>query len=107
MRCGAPQPPPLEHQVAARVTHPQHASSTYRYCTNFAVTGTELEPSGFAPALEELGDSVLVVGDRTTLKVHVHTDDPNAATAVFDGDGVGVPPRRGRHARAGAQRDDG
>jgi dihydroxyacetone kinase-like predicted kinase len=26
---------------------------------------------------------VLVVGDPTTLKVHVHTDDPNAATALF------------------------
>ena len=26
--------------------------------------------------LEQLGDSVLVVGDQTTLKIHVHTDDP-------------------------------
>src|SRR5665648_547338 len=25
-------PPSLEHHAAARVTHPQHASSTYRYC---------------------------------------------------------------------------
>ncbi len=76
-------PPPLEHQVAARVTHPQHASSTYRYCTNFAVSGSGLEPRSHVLALEQLGDSVLVVGDQTTLKVHVHTDDPNAATAVF------------------------
>ena len=38
--------------------------------------------------LEQLGDSVLVVGDPTTLKVHVHTDDPDAATALFDGAGV-------------------
>src|SRR5579875_3423873 len=31
------EPPELEHQTsAARVTHPQHESSTYRYCTNFA-----------------------------------------------------------------------
>ncbi len=76
-------PPPIEHQAAARVTHPQHESSTYRYCTNFAVTGQELEPRRFVPELERIGDSVLVVGDRTTLKVHVHTDDPDAATAVF------------------------
>jgi hypothetical protein len=65
------------------VTHPEHSSLTYRYCTNFAVTGAGLEPRSFAAALEQLGDSVLVVGDQTTLKVHVHTDDPNAATAVF------------------------
>jgi DAK2 domain fusion protein YloV len=77
------EPPPLDHHAPARVTHPQHSSTTYRYCTNFAVTGTGLEQRRFVPALERLGDSVLVVGDQATLKVHVHTDDPNAATALF------------------------
>jgi fatty acid kinase len=77
------EPPELAHHAAPRVTHPQHESSTYRYCVNFAVTGAGLEPRAFAPRLEALGDSVLVVGDATTLKVHVHTDDPDAATAVF------------------------
>ena len=82
------EPPRLDHHRAARVTHPQHASSTFRYCTNFAVTGEELEQRAFIAALERLGDSVLVVGDATTLKVHVHTDDPDAATAVFADHGV-------------------
>jgi DAK2 domain fusion protein YloV len=82
------EPPPLEHHRAARVTHPQHASATFRYCTNFAVTGTGLEQRRFVQALEELGDSVLVVGDPTTLKVHVHTDDPDTATALFGDAGV-------------------
>jgi uncharacterized protein len=82
------EPPSLEHHAAARVTHPQHASSTYRYCTNFALTGTNLEQRTFARALEQVGDSVLVVGDTTTLKIHVHTDDPNAATRVFADAGV-------------------
>jgi uncharacterized protein len=77
------QAPALEHHVAARVTHPHHSSSTYRYCTNFAVTGTDLESRTFVSELEQLGDSVLVVGDQTTLKIHVHTDDPKAATALF------------------------
>jgi uncharacterized protein len=77
------EPPPLEHHAPARVTHPQHTSSSYRYCTNFAVSGTGLEQRRFAAALQRLGDSVLVVGDQSTLKVHVHTDDPNAATALF------------------------
>jgi fatty acid kinase len=69
------------------VTHPEHHSSTYRFCTNFAVTGDGLEPGRFVSALEALGDSVLVVGDATTLKVHVHTDEPEHATSVFDGAG--------------------
>jgi uncharacterized protein len=77
---GAPE---LDHHAPARITQPHHASETFRYCTNFAVTGERLEPAGFSEALEALGDSVLVVGDRHTLKVHVHTDDPEAAMAVF------------------------
>jgi DAK2 domain fusion protein YloV len=81
------EPPPVEHRAPARVTHPQHSSSTYRYCTNFAVSGAGLEQRRFAAALERLGDSVLVVGDPSTLKVHVHTDDPDAATALFAGVG--------------------
>ncbi len=82
------EPPALEHHAAARVTHPQHASSTYRYCTNFAVTGTGLGQRHFVQALEEIGDSVLVVGDPTTLKIHIHTDDPDTATALFAGVGT-------------------
>ena len=76
-------PPPLDHYEPARITHPQHSSSTYRFCTNFAVTGSGLSPTSFIAALERLGDSVLVVGDSSTLKVHLHTDQPEQATAVF------------------------
>jgi uncharacterized protein len=80
--------PALEHHRAARVTHPQHSSTTFRYCTNFAVTGTGLEQRRYIGELEKLGDSVLVVGDQTTLKIHVHTDDPDAATALFADAGI-------------------
>jgi hypothetical protein len=81
------EPPPLEHHAPARVTHPQHLSTTFRYCTNFAVTGRGLEASRFAEALEALGDSVLVVGDERTLKIHVHTDQPEQAIALLAGAG--------------------
>ena len=93
--------PALEHHRAARVTHPQHASTTFRYCTNFAVTGTGLEQRRYIAELEQLGDSVLVVGDQTTLKIHVHTDDPDAATGAVRRRRRRLPPRRRRHARAG------
>jgi len=79
--------PELEHYAPARISHPEHASETYRYCTNFAVTGQALESGRFVGRLEEIGDSVLVVGDHATLKVHVHTDDPEQATLVFEGSG--------------------
>ncbi|HEX2233260.1 MAG TPA: DAK2 domain-containing protein [Thermoleophilaceae bacterium] len=77
--------PNLEHQEApARSLHlPQHESSSFRYCTNFAVTGEGLNAGSFVPRLEELGDSVLVVGDEGTLRVHVHTDEPEQAVGLF------------------------
>jgi DAK2 domain fusion protein YloV len=78
------EPPPLAHHTPARITHPQHVSTTFRYCTNFAVTGEGLEPESWNQHLERLGDSVLVVGDSHTLKVHLHTDEPGRATALFE-----------------------
>jgi DAK2 domain fusion protein YloV len=80
-------PPQLDHHAPAKITHPQHSSSTYRFCTNFAVTGSGLSPARFVAPLEALGDSVLVVGDEATLKVHVHTNEPERATGVFAGVG--------------------
>ncbi len=75
--------PELAHHTPARITHPQHESTTFRYCTNFAVTGEDLDPASWNDALERFGDSVLVVGDSHTLKVHLHTDEPERATALF------------------------
>ena len=75
--------PELDHHAPAQITHPQHVSGTYRFCTNFAVTGSGLSAGRFIEPLEALGDSVLVVGDASTLKVHLHTDEPERATAVF------------------------
>jgi len=79
--------PEVPHHEPPRRTLPHHEDSRYRYCTNFIVSGKGLENRTFLPRLEKLGDSVLVVGDDVTLKVHVHTDEPEAAVAVFDGVG--------------------
>jgi hypothetical protein len=77
--------PHLEHQAPAHTLHlPQHEDSRYRYCTNFAVSGRELDGQSLMARLEELGDSVLVVGDPSTIRVHVHTDEPEAAVAIFE-----------------------
>jgi uncharacterized protein len=77
--------PQLEHQYAPAALHrPEHESSSFRYCTNFAVTGEHLEAGRFTALLEDIGDSVLVVGDDRTLRVHVHTDDPDRAVQLFD-----------------------
>jgi fatty acid kinase len=80
--------PEVQHYVAPQLRHDaQHESSRYRYCTNFVVNGDGLDGFSFVSRLEELGDSVLVVGDKRTLRVHVHTDQPEDAMALFDGVG--------------------
>ncbi|MSO40599.1 MAG: DAK2 domain-containing protein [Solirubrobacterales bacterium] len=83
LRDDSDTPPELAHHAPARQARPHHEDSRYRYCTNFIVTGSELEGRAYVPPLDELGDSVLVVGDEATIKVHVHTDDPEAAMALF------------------------
>jgi DAK2 domain fusion protein YloV len=79
--------PEIPHYDPARITDVHHVNSRYRWCTNFIVTGTGLDADSYAPRLEELGDSVLVVGDQATIKVHVHTDDPDATKSLFNGVG--------------------
>ena len=79
--------PDVAHHEPPRETRPHHFDSRFRYCTNFIVTGQGLDSRSFVKRLEEIGDSVLVVGDPATLKVHVHTDEPEVAVAVFEDGG--------------------
>jgi uncharacterized protein len=76
--------PKVDHHEAPKLSQPHHEDSRFRYCTNFIVSGSGLSSRDFLPRLEGLGDSVLVVGDEVTLKVHVHTDTPEAAVALFE-----------------------
>jgi DAK2 domain fusion protein YloV len=85
LRGDAAAVPEVDHQAAPRLSRPHHEDSRFRYCTNFIVSGSGLDSREHLPRLEGLGDSVLVVGDETTLKVHVHTDEPEGAVALFEG----------------------
>ena len=87
LRGDAAPAPEIAHHDAPPLSRPHHEDSRYRYCTNFIVSGSGLAARDFLPRLEGLGDSVLVVGDEVTLKVHVHTDEPESAVALFEGAG--------------------
>ncbi len=65
--------------AAASVESIHQELSEFRYCTVFVVEGSGLDADVLERELEQLGDSLLVVGDPSALKVHVHTDDPGAA----------------------------
>lgn len=48
----------------------------YGYCTQFIVSGESLDPEAVREQMAPLAGSIVVVGDRSTVKVHVHVDDP-------------------------------
>ena len=49
----------------------------YGYCTNFVIKGHGLDPDKLREKLEKAkGQSVIVIGDNSAVRVHVHTLDP-------------------------------
>jgi DAK2 domain fusion protein YloV len=72
-----PEVPIEAESLALEAIHQE--TSRYRYCTVFLVEGTGLDQPWLESELERIGDSLLVVGDASALKVHVHTDEPGVA----------------------------
>ena len=73
-----PEQPPVG-QASVEAAHQE--LSRFRYCTTFVIEG-DLDPDALEAEYEQFGDSLLVVGDEHTVKVHVHTDDPGGALAI-------------------------
>src|SRR5436309_5317508 len=81
-----PEAPAEREELNIEAIHQE--LSPYRYCTTFMIEGDDLDSDGIEHELEQLGDSLLVVGDPEALKVHVHTDEPGRALAVGTRAGV-------------------
>jgi len=75
-----PAPAPIEEHLSHDAIHQE--LSKYRYCTVFLIEGKDLDRDELERELEQLGDSLLVVGDENAIKVHIHTDDPGAALSI-------------------------
>jgi fatty acid kinase len=81
-----PEAPAEREELNIEAIHQE--LSPYRYCTTFMIEGDDLDSDGIERELEQLGDSLLVVGDPEALKVHVHTDEPGRALSVGTRAGV-------------------
>lgn len=66
---------PVGTQATTIATEPEEP---YGYCTNFLLEGTKLNPDKMRKKLESQGQSIVVVGDETTVRVHIHTYDPGS-----------------------------
>jgi len=65
------------HQVVEEHIHAPDGE--YNYDTQFLIQGTDLDRDAIREQIAKMGDSVLVVGDSATIKVHVHCDFPGKA----------------------------
>jgi DAK2 domain fusion protein YloV len=50
----------------------------YGYCTEFMLKGEDLEPEVIKKRLEKKGESLIVVGDDSAVRIHIHTLDPGS-----------------------------
>ena len=82
------QLPEIPHYAAARLDQVHHADSRLPVLHQLHRHRPGSRGRRLRRRLEALGDSVLVVGDEATIKVHVHTDDPDAAKRMFGGSGT-------------------
>jgi len=48
----------------------------FGYCTEFLLKGEGLDPDKMRTRLEKKGQSLIVVGGKSTVRVHIHTLDP-------------------------------
>ena len=75
-----PEAAPIVEHLSHDAIHQEQ--SQYQYCTVFMIEGDRLDRDELEDELEQIGDSLLVVGDENAIKVHVHTDDPGAALSI-------------------------
>ncbi len=66
----------------------EEEQSEFTYCTSFLLTGQALDTQELEALFGPLGDSLLVVGDASQVKVHVHTDDPGRVLTLASARGV-------------------
>jgi DAK2 domain fusion protein YloV len=48
----------------------------FGYCTEFMIKGEKMEPEVIRKKLEKKGESLIVVGDESAVRIHIHTLDP-------------------------------
>jgi DAK2 domain fusion protein YloV len=48
----------------------------FGYCTEFMIKGEQIEPEIIRKKLEKKGESLIVVGDESAVRIHIHTLDP-------------------------------
>ena len=64
--------------VAIAAKSLQKKEEIFGYCTEFIIKGNKLNHDWIRKMIETKGDSIVVVGDEMTTKIHIHTPHPGA-----------------------------
>ncbi len=76
MRLRKPQIIVSEMHATTPVTFGPVEEVPYGYCTEFLLKGEKLEPDTIKHRLEKKGESLMVVGDDSAVRIHIHTLTP-------------------------------
>jgi DegV family protein with EDD domain len=72
-----------EHIEEMHVDHLE--DSEYRYCTEALVRGENLNVEQIKKDLVVFGNSLVVAGTNRTVRIHIHTNEPEHVFSYFDG----------------------
>ena len=76
--------------VASNVTSPARMPPMnikeipFGYCTEFLLKGQNINPDKLRERLKKNGESLIVVGDKSNVRVHIHTLDPGTVLHIVD-----------------------
>ncbi|HYV40282.1 MAG TPA: DAK2 domain-containing protein, partial [Thermoanaerobaculia bacterium] len=73
-RHGPPEAPPEE--VKAAVFEKQLESILFRYCTEVLLEGEAIDRHALRRSAALLGDSIVIAGSASKVRLHVHTNEP-------------------------------
>jgi DAK2 domain fusion protein YloV len=73
------RPPDAEAYSRPLLQAADEEESTFGFCTEFLLRDSDLALDDIKKRMEALGESVITVGDRSLLRVHVHTLRPGQA----------------------------
>lgn len=77
-------PPFSSDSVADFTEHDHHEHDVdleFRYCTECMLEGANLEPARLRLELSALGNSLVIAGSQSRVRIHIHTNEPET---IFD-----------------------
>lgn len=60
---------------------------TYRYCTEALISNEKVNTNEIKNALKHLGDSLIVAGNKSKVRIHIHTNKPDELFYILRGKG--------------------